>query len=181
MRAFVRSVIVLALGASIALVSYVGIAAVTLAWDGSHNDAEVVDAIVVLGAAQYDGAPSPLLASRLQHALDLWKQKQAPLIAVTGGKRSAFAADIPAIAETIPGIDFAAWYGLHAPLGTPQAIIDRLNRELTAIVATADFRTLMDKNGAEPISNTPEQFGTMIRAEVERYGKVVKAVGIKLD
>ena len=88
MRAFVRSVIVLALGASIALVSYVGIAAVTLAWDGSHNDAEVVDAIVVLGAAQYDGVPSPLLASRLQHALDLWRQKQAPLIAVTGGKRA---------------------------------------------------------------------------------------------
>ena len=88
MRAFVRSALVLTFGACIALVSYVGIAAVSLAWEGSHNDTEVVDAIVVMGAAQYDGVPSPLLASRLQHALDLWKQKQAPLIAVTGGKRT---------------------------------------------------------------------------------------------
>ena len=87
MRAFVRSALVLALGACIALVSYVGMAAVSVMWAGSHDDTTGVDAIVVMGAAQYDGVPSPLLASRLQHALDLWKQKQAPLIAVTGGKR----------------------------------------------------------------------------------------------
>ena len=87
MRAFVRSALVLALGACIALVSYVGMAAVSVMWAGSHDDTTSVDAIVVMGAAQYDGVPSPLLASRLQHALDLWKQKQAPLIAVTGGKR----------------------------------------------------------------------------------------------
>ena len=87
MRAFVRSATVLTLGVCIALISYVGIAGVTLMWAGTHGDTEVVDAIVVMGAAQYDGVPSPLLASRLEHALDLWKQKQAPLIAVTGGKR----------------------------------------------------------------------------------------------
>lgn len=87
MRAFVRSAIVLTLGVCLALVSYVGIAAVSLAWAGNHKYAKTVDAIVVMGAAQYDGVPSPLLASRLQHALDLWKQKQAPVIAVTGGKR----------------------------------------------------------------------------------------------
>ena len=87
MRAFVRSALVLALGARIALVLYVGMAAVSVMWAGSHDDTTSVDAIVVMGAAQYDGVPSPLLASRLQHALDLWKQKQAPLIAVTGGKR----------------------------------------------------------------------------------------------
>jgi len=88
MRAFVRSALVLTFGACIALVSYVGIVAVSLTWAGTHNDAEVVDAIVVMGAAQYDGVPSPLLESRLQQALDLWKQKQAPVIAVTGGKRT---------------------------------------------------------------------------------------------
>lgn len=87
MRAFVRSALVLTFGTCIALVSYVGIAAVSVTWAGTHSETEVVDAIIVMGAAQYDGVPSPLLASRLQHALDLWKQKQAPLIAVTGGKR----------------------------------------------------------------------------------------------
>jgi uncharacterized SAM-binding protein YcdF (DUF218 family) len=88
MRAFVRSALVLTVGACLGLVSYGGIAAASLAWTGKHQDTEVVDAIVVMGAAQYDGAPSPLLASRLEHALDQWKQKKAPLIAVTGGKRS---------------------------------------------------------------------------------------------
>jgi len=88
MRAFVRSAIVLTIGVCLALASYVGIAAVTLTWAGTHQYTKTVDAIVVMGAAQYDGVPSPLLASRLQHALDLWKQKQAPVIAVTGGKRA---------------------------------------------------------------------------------------------
>ena len=88
MRAFVRSALVLTVGACIALVSYVGIAAISVTWAGTHHDTSSVDAIVVMGAAQYDGVPSPLLASRLEHALDLWKKKQAPLIAVTGGKRA---------------------------------------------------------------------------------------------
>ena len=88
MRAFVRSALVLTIGACIALISYVVITAASLAWTGSHPDTKSVDAIVVMGAAQYDGVPSPLLASRLQHALDLWKLRQAPVIAVTGGKRA---------------------------------------------------------------------------------------------
>ena len=88
MRAFVRSALVLSSGACLALISYVGIAAMSLTWTGTHHDTKTVDAIVVMGAAQYDGVPSPLLASRLEHALDLWKQKQAPVIAVTGGKRA---------------------------------------------------------------------------------------------
>ena len=87
MRAFVRSALVLTVGVCLALVSYVGIAAVSVSWAGTHRDTTKVDAIVVMGAAQYDGVPSPLLASRLEHALDLWKKKQAPVIAVTGGKR----------------------------------------------------------------------------------------------
>ena len=87
MRAFVRSALVLTVGVCLALVSYVGIAAVSVSWAGTHRDTTKVDAIVVMGAAQYDGVPSPLLASRLEHALDLWKKNQAPVIAVTGGKR----------------------------------------------------------------------------------------------
>jgi tripartite-type tricarboxylate transporter receptor subunit TctC len=71
--------------------------------------------------------------------------------------------------------------GVLAPAGTPKPIIDRLNKELVSIVATPDFKTMMENNGAEPISNSPEQFATMIKSEVERYTKVVKAIGIKLD
>jgi tripartite-type tricarboxylate transporter receptor subunit TctC len=103
-------------------------------------------------------------------------------LAVGTARRSPALPEVATVAELgYPGFEAALWLGILAPAGTPQPIIERLNRELTAIVATPDFRTLMDKNGAEPISNTPEQFAAMIRAEVDRYTKVVKAVGIKLD
>ena len=110
------------------------------------------------------------------------KANKVRALAVGTARRSPALPDVATVAELgYPGFEAALWLGILAPAGTPQPIIERLNRELTAIVATADFRTLMDKNGAEPISNTPEQFTAMIRAEVDRYTKVVKAVGIKLD
>jgi len=103
-------------------------------------------------------------------------------LAVGTTRRSPSLPDVPTVAELgYPGFEAALWLGVLAPAGTPQPIIDRLNREITAIAATADFKSLMDKNGADAISNTPEQFATMIRNEVERYTKVVKAIGVKLD
>jgi tripartite-type tricarboxylate transporter receptor subunit TctC len=110
------------------------------------------------------------------------KANKVRALAVGTARRSPALPEVATVAELgYPGFEAALWLGILAPAGTPQPIIERLNRELTAIVVTADFRTLMDNNGAEPISNTPEQFAAMIRAEVDRYTKVVKAVGIKLD
>jgi tripartite-type tricarboxylate transporter receptor subunit TctC len=110
------------------------------------------------------------------------KANKLRALAVGTSRRSPALPDVATVAELgYPGFEAALWLGILAPSGTPQPVIERLNRELTAIVATPDFRTLMDKNGAEPISNTPDQFAAMIRAEVDRYTKVVKAVGIKLD
>ena len=110
------------------------------------------------------------------------KANKVRALAVGTSRRSPALPDVATVSELgYPGFEAALWLGILAPAGTPQPIIERLNRELVAIVATPDFRALMDKNGAEPISNTPEQFGAMIRAEVDRYTKVVKAVGIKLD
>ena len=110
------------------------------------------------------------------------KANKVRALAVGTARRSPALPDVATVAELgYPGFEAALWLGILAPAGTPQPVIERLNRELTAIVATADFRSLMDKNGAEPISNTPAQFAAMIRAEVDRYTKVVKAVGIKLD
>ena len=66
---------------------YIGITFVQVWLASRHDGAKAADAIVVLGAAQYDGRPSPVLTARLDHALDLWKQGLAPVIVVTGGKR----------------------------------------------------------------------------------------------
>jgi tripartite-type tricarboxylate transporter receptor subunit TctC len=110
------------------------------------------------------------------------KANKLRALAVGTARRSPALPDVATVAELgYPGFEAALWLGILGPAGTPQPVVERLNRELVAIVATPDFKFLMDMNGAEPISNTPEQFAAMIRAEVDRYTKVVKAVGIKLD
>jgi tripartite-type tricarboxylate transporter receptor subunit TctC len=103
-------------------------------------------------------------------------------LAVGTAKRSPAAPEVPTVAEQgFPGFEAALWLGVVAPAGTPARAVERLAKELNGIVATPEFRESMDKNGAEPISNTPQQFATLIRQEADRYGKVVKALGIKLD
>ena len=87
MRVVVRSFAVWTAAIVIAVSLYVALCAGLLAWHGSHDNATNADAIVVMGAAQYDGTPSPLLELRLTHALAVWKAGRAPLIAVTGGKK----------------------------------------------------------------------------------------------
>lgn len=110
------------------------------------------------------------------------KANKVRALAVGTTRRSPALPDVATVSELgYAGFEAALWLGILAPAGTPQPIIERLNRELVAIVAMPDFRTLMDKNGAEPISNTPAEFAAMVRAEVDRYTKVVKAIGIKLD
>jgi len=89
MRLFFTSAVRLGCAAVVAVIGYVAIATCSLVWNGSHDNEDTADAIVVMGAAQYDGTPSPLLQSRLSHALTLWQDKRAPLIAVTGGKQDA--------------------------------------------------------------------------------------------
>lgn len=87
MRAFLRAWFVLTLAATLASLLYVAVCGVLLVRAGSRDDGRKADVIVVMGAAQYDGVPSPLLRLRLEHALDLWRAGRAPTIAVTGGKQ----------------------------------------------------------------------------------------------
>jgi len=68
-----------------------------------------------------------------------------------------------------------------APAGTPKPIIDRLNKEIFAIVATPDFKAAMEKNGADAVHNTTEQFANLVKIEAGKYGNIVKKLGIKLD
>jgi tripartite-type tricarboxylate transporter receptor subunit TctC len=114
----------------------------------------------------------------LQHA----KANKLRALAVGSPKRSPALPEISTVAELgYPGFEVALWLGVLAPAGTPKPIIDRLNRELVAIVATPDFKAAMDKNGADATSNTPEQFANLIQSEVGKYGNIVKKLGIKLD
>ena len=103
-------------------------------------------------------------------------------LAVGTSQRSPALPDVPTVAELgYPGFEAALWLGVLAPAGTPKPIIDRLHKELAAITPTADFKLAMERNGADALGNTPEQFAKLIADESGRYVKVVKAIGLKLD
>ncbi len=87
MKTVLRSIVVLTSAVALSVIAYIFLCGVLLVWHASHNDTRFADAIVVMGAAQYDGTPSPLLESRLLQAFDDWEKGRASVIAVTGGKR----------------------------------------------------------------------------------------------
>ena len=101
-------------------------------------------------------------------------------LGVTSSKRVATASDVPTVAEGgVPGYESLQWYGLLAPTGTPKEIIARLNREAVAVLRNPEIMTRLANDGTEIVAGTPEEFGAYIRAETDKWAKVVKAAGIK--
>jgi tripartite-type tricarboxylate transporter receptor subunit TctC len=102
------------------------------------------------------------------------------LIAVTSLTRSALESEVPTIAESgLPGYEAVLRYGLAAPAGTPRPIVDRLNKELNAALASKEVRDRLAVEGAEPLPSTPEEYGADIDREEAQWSKVVKASGAK--
>jgi tripartite-type tricarboxylate transporter receptor subunit TctC len=81
----------------------------------------------------------------------------------------------------VPGYDAGVWYSLLAPAGTPRAIIDRLNRETLAVLNRPEFAKLLLENAIDPIGSTPEELGQYIKSEIDKWAKVVKEAGIRLE
>ncbi len=102
-------------------------------------------------------------------------------LGVTTAKRWQGAQDIPAIGESLPGFEVNSWYGLLAPTGTPRDIITRLNTEVASSLREPDARARLFSIGAEPMSNTPEEFGAFIQSEMAKWAKVVKVAGIRVE
>ena len=104
-------------------------------------------------------------------------------LAVGSAARSPALPDVPTVAEQgYPGFEAALWLGIMGPANMPKAVVERLHKELSAIVATPEFKAAMDANGAEPIaSKSPEEFREMLRGQVAKYMGITKAIGIKLD
>ena len=104
-------------------------------------------------------------------------------IAVGTGTRSPALPDIPTVAEQgYPGFEAALWLGIMGPAGMPKPVVDKLHKALTEVVAMPEFKTAMDTNGAEPLaSKSPQEFTDMLRGQVDKYVKITKAIGIKLD
>ena len=103
-------------------------------------------------------------------------------LAVTGAKRSPQLPDVPTVMESgVPGFEAYVWMGLLAPKGTPPAIVDRLYRELAAVLATTEVKAYMATAGIEIVGSTPAEFGRFFRAEKDLWAKVVRETGAKID
>ncbi len=96
-------------------------------------------------------------------------------------KRLAAAPELPAISETLSGLEITSWYGILAPAGTSPRIVDALNREIVKALALSDVRTALQGLGLEPVGSTPREFGAFIQAELRKWGQVVRDAGIKLE
>ena len=102
-------------------------------------------------------------------------------LGVTSGKRATGLPDIPAIAETSPGYEAIQWYGILAPAGTTRDIVGKLQAEIARILVLPEVRDRLAADGADAVGSRPDEFAAYIRAELAKWGKVVKTGSIKLE
>ena len=123
----------------------------------------------------------PLIFGGITASIQLTKSGKVKALGVTGPRRAKALPDVPAIAETLPGFDITAWYGFMAPAGTPREIVKKIHDDAVTVIRRPDFLERLDRDGIEPVANTPEEFGAEIKTDLARWGKIVKAAGAKLD
>jgi tripartite-type tricarboxylate transporter receptor subunit TctC len=102
-------------------------------------------------------------------------------LAVTSAKPTDLLPGVPSISETVPGFEISAWFGIGAPRATPQPIIDRLNRDITAVITEPRVKARLAELSAEVMTGTPAEFRRFMEAETEKWGRVVKLSGAKVD
>ncbi len=140
----------------------------------------------------YRGIPAllpDLLAGRLTMTLPnmsvvlpLVREGKLRALAAISPARAAAAPDLPTMAEAgLPGFDVPIWFGLMAPAGTPQAIIDVLHRETVRALTTDDVRKRFGGVGMEVVANTPAEFAAVIKSEIPKWAKLIKDAGIKAN
>ena len=126
------------------------------------------------------GGQVQLYFATISTALPHVKTGKIRAIAVSTAKRSIAVPEYPTIAEAgVPGYEHASWVGMLAPAKTPPAIIAELNAQAVKVVARDDVKGLFLRDGLEPVGDTPREFAALIKAEVAKWMKVVKAAGIK--
>ena len=102
-------------------------------------------------------------------------------LAVATGTRLDVLPDIPTVAEFVPGYEASFWFGVGAPKATPVEIVDKFNKEVNAALADPKMKARLAELGGMMLPGTPADFGKLIADETEKWGKVVKFVGIKAD
>lgn len=110
------------------------------------------------------------------------KSGRVKAIAITGDARLSALPQTPTFAEAgLPSFDVKNWYGILAPAGTPAAIIDRLSTEVARFLATPEVKKSLVEQGMDPFTSTPEQFAALMKADIDKFSKVIKAANVKME
>jgi tripartite-type tricarboxylate transporter receptor subunit TctC len=133
-------------------------------------------------AADVLGGQVPLGVVDVPSTLSNVRAGKVRALAVTSKRRISAAPEVPTFEEAgVPGYEAIGWFGVVAPAATPPAIIDRLNAEIVAALATPEIRERALAAGTEPLTNTPREFAAMIREETRKWAEVIKAANVKLN
>ncbi|MGD9775263.1 tripartite tricarboxylate transporter substrate binding protein, partial [Diaphorobacter sp.] len=128
------------------------------------------------------GGQADLMFDTMLSSMPHVKAGKLKALAVTSSQRSPSAPDIPTVAESgLPGYEAIAWNGVLAPAGTPKEVVDRLNAELKKALDNPEVKQRFEAQGFAAAWNTPTAYAGFLQAEVDKWGKVVKASGAKID
>ena len=111
-------------------------------------------------------------------SLEHVKAGKLRLLAVTEGKRSSLLPDVPTVAETLPGFEMAVWYGAYGPAGLPKEIVASLNAEIGRILFLPEVKKRMEDIAVETAKSSPEELGALTQADADKWGKIIKQLGI---
>jgi len=127
---------------------------------------------VVRGDAQMYFAPIP-------SAQELGQAGKVRVMAINSGKRMPQLPDTPTVAESgLPDYKYESWFGVMAPAGTPKPLLDKISRDIAAVLAMADVKEKLEVQGSFPAPNKPEEFDAIIKSDTERYGKILRDAGV---
>ncbi len=127
------------------------------------------------------GGQVQILFAAAPGTVDFIKSGKLRALGVTSPTQAEVLKELPTVASALPGYEASQWYGLAAPARTPPDIVERLNKEINAAFADAAMKARFAAISGEPIEGTPAQFGTLIADETEKWAKVVKFAGLKVE
>ena len=127
------------------------------------------------------GGQVDMLFTGLTNVLGHVKTGKLKLLAVTEAQRAKVLPDLPTVAETLPGYEMAVWYGMFAPAGTPPELVNKLNAEVNRIMLLPDVTAKLAPLGAEAVTKSAGEFARILKADEQKWGRIIREVGAKAE